>query len=75
VFSNWSDLASELDYALEKCSLQVQVRSGAVIDAMILLLRWEWKNAASALDTNKECTSAVANMAVTSPLVGKRGPL
>jgi hypothetical protein len=62
-FLNWSDLASKLDDALEKCRLQVQGRSGAVIDAMILLLQWDWKNAASALDTSEGSTAAVANMA------------
>jgi hypothetical protein len=62
MFSNWSDLASKLDDALEKCRLQVQVRSGAVIDAMILLLQWDWKYAASALDTNNGSTAAVPNM-------------
>jgi hypothetical protein len=61
-FSNWSDLASKLDDALEKCRLQVQVRSGAVIDAIILLLQWDWKYAASALDTNNGSTAAVPNM-------------
>jgi hypothetical protein len=66
-FSNWSDLASNFDDALENCTSQVHLTGGADIDAMTVLLRKDFKNAALALDPNNGSTAAVPNIA--DPLV------
>jgi hypothetical protein len=62
-FSNWSDLASNFDDVLEKCTLQVHLLPDAAVNAMTVLLRWDFKNSASALDPNNESTAAVPNIA------------
>jgi hypothetical protein len=53
-FSNSSDLACNFDHFLEKCTSQVHLTLGADIIAMTVLLRWGFKNAASALDRTME---------------------
>jgi biotin carboxylase/acetyl-CoA carboxylase carboxyltransferase component/biotin carboxyl carrier protein len=66
-FSNWSDLASNFDDVLEKCTSQVKLTPGADINAMTVLLRWDFKNAASALDPSNGSTAAIPHIA--DPLV------
>ena len=69
-FSYWSDLASNFDEVLEKYTSQVHLTPGADINAMTVLLRRDFRNAASALDQINGSTAAVLNIA--DPLVCKR---
>ena len=69
-FSHWSDLASNFDDVLEKYTSQVHLTAGADINAMIVHLRRDFRNAASALDQINGSTAAVLNIA--DPLVCKR---
>ena len=69
-FSYWSDLASNFDEVVEKYTSQVHLTPGADINAMTVLLRRDFRNAASALDQINGSTAAVLNIA--DPLVCKR---
>jgi hypothetical protein len=55
------------DDVLEKFTLQVHLTPGAVINAMTVFLRWDFKNTAYALDPNNGRIAAVPNKA--DPLV------
>jgi Acetyl-CoA carboxylase, central region len=60
-------LASNFDDVLDNCTSQVHLTGGADIDALTVLLRMDFKNAALALDPNNGSTAAVPNIA--DPLV------